>query len=226
MDQDLKVHGSWASPYSLRVIWALKLKGLSYEYIEEDLANKSDLLLKYNPIFKKIPVLVHGGKPICESMVILEYLEQIWPNHHDYPLLPSDPYERAMARFWVNYFEQKSVSLWMIYRTKREEQERAVKESLEMLKSIEEHAFKNQKNNIFFNGGKIGIVDITFGWICQWLKIIEDVGGVKLLQENSFPNLQDWMKKFKEVPLIKESLPNHQKLFLPFKLARDMLISS
>lgn len=105
MDQDLKLHGSWASPYSLRIIWALKLKGLLYEYIEEDLANKSDLLLKYNPIFKKIPILVHDGKPICESMIILEYLDQIWPNQ--YPLLPIDSYQRALARFWVNYFEQK-----------------------------------------------------------------------------------------------------------------------
>lgn len=120
----------------------------------------------------------------------------------------------------------QSVSLWMIFRAKGEEQERAVKDSLEMLKTIEEHAFKNQKNNIFFIGEKIGIVDIAFGWICHWLKIIEDVGGVKLLEENSFPNLQDWMKKFKEVPLIKESLPNHQKLFLPFKLKRDMLLAS
>ncbi|CAN4090990.1 unnamed protein product [Withania somnifera] len=222
MDQDLKLHGSWPSPYSLRVIWALKLKGLSYEYIEEDLANKSDMLLKYNPIFKRIPVLLHGGKPICESMVILEYLEHIWPNH--YPLLPSDPYERALARFWANYFEEKSVSLWMIFRAKGEEQERAVRDSRELLKTIEEHAFKN---NILFIGGKIGIVDIAFGWICHWLKIIEDVGGVKLLEENnSFPNLQDWMKKFKQVPLIKESLPEHHKLFLPFKLTRDMLLAS
>ncbi|TMW98885.1 hypothetical protein EJD97_003349 [Solanum chilense] len=224
MDQDLKLHGSWASPYSLRIIWALKLKGLLYEYIEENLANKSDLLLKYNPIFKKIPILVHDGKPICESMIILEYLDQIWPNQ--YPLLPIDSYQRALARFWVNYFEQKSVSLWMIFRSKGEEQEKAVKDSLEMLKIIEENAFKNQKNNIFFIGGKIGIVDISFGWICHWLKIIEDVGGVKLIEENSFPNLQNWMKKFKEVPLIKQSLPNHQKLFLPFKLIRDMLLAS
>ncbi|KAK4341613.1 hypothetical protein RND71_040114 [Anisodus tanguticus] len=222
MDQDLKLHGSWPSPYSLRVIWALKLKGLSYEYIEEDLANKSDFLLKYNPIFKKIPVLVHNGKPICESIVILEYLEQIFPNQ--YPLLPSDPYERAVARFWVNYFEQKSVSLWMIFRAKGEEQERAVKDSLKMLKTIEEYAFKNQ-NNIFFIGEKIGIVDIAFGWICHWLKIIEDVGGVKMLEENSLPNLQDWMRKFKDVPLIKESLPDQQKMFLPFKLTREMLIA-
>ncbi|XP_009782545.1 glutathione transferase GST 23-like [Nicotiana sylvestris] len=222
MDQDLKLYGAWPSPYSLRIIWALKLKGLSYEYIEEDLANKSDLLLKYNPLHKKIPVLVHVGKPICESMVILEYLEEKWPNQ--YPLFPSDPYERAVARFWVKYFEEKSVSLWIIFRATGEEQERAVKDSLEMLKTIEEHGFRNQK--LFFSGEKVGIVDIIFGWISHWLKIIEEVGGVKLLEENSFPNLQKWMKKFKEVLVIKESLPNQEKLFLPFKLTRDMLLAS
>lgn len=47
---DLKLLGLWASPYVLRVKLALSLKGLSYEYVEEDLRDKSELLLKSNPV--------------------------------------------------------------------------------------------------------------------------------------------------------------------------------
>ena len=64
---DLKLLGTWASPFVIRVRMVLEQKGLSYHYLEQDLLNKSELLLKHNPIHKKVPVLIHGDRSICES---------------------------------------------------------------------------------------------------------------------------------------------------------------
>ena len=95
----------WPSMFGMRVRVALAEKGVKYEYKEQDLENKSPLLLHMNPIHKKIPVLIHNGKPISESHIIVQYIDEVW--HDKAPLLPKDPYQRAQARFWADYIEKK-----------------------------------------------------------------------------------------------------------------------
>lgn len=103
MVDEVKLFGFWSSPFSRRVEMALKLKGVKYEYFEEDIANfnKSSALLHYNPIHKKVPVLIHNGNPIAESSIILEYIDETW--NASYPLRPLDPYARADSRFWTDF---------------------------------------------------------------------------------------------------------------------------
>ncbi|KAH9773885.1 glutathione S-transferase U10 [Citrus sinensis] len=73
--------------------WPRKLKGKAYVYVGEDLTNKSDLLLDYNPVHKKVPVLVYSSQPIAESLIILEYSDDCWNNTAK--LLPEDPHQRT-----------------------------------------------------------------------------------------------------------------------------------
>ncbi|XP_057958560.1 glutathione S-transferase U4-like [Malania oleifera] len=99
VEEGVKVLGLWTSPYSNRVDTALKLKSIPYDYIEEEdiYGKKSELLLKLNPVHKKIP------KPIAESPVILQDVVETWKTN--YSILPQDPYQRAMARFWAKFID-------------------------------------------------------------------------------------------------------------------------
>ncbi|XP_059596420.1 probable glutathione S-transferase [Vitis vinifera] len=67
------------SPFGMRVRLALAAKGIEYQIEEEDSTqSKSSLLLKLDTVHKKIPVLIHNGKPICESLIIVAYIDEVW----------------------------------------------------------------------------------------------------------------------------------------------------
>ena len=103
--EQVKVLNLWASPFGMRVLIRLEEKGVKYEYQEENLSSKSELLLQMNPVHKKIPVLIHNGKPVCESLIILEYIDEAWASSN--PFMPSNAYDRARARFWADFVDKK-----------------------------------------------------------------------------------------------------------------------
>ena len=103
-EESLKFYGTRCSLYCIMVEMARKLKGLTYECVEEDLSNKSADLLQYNPIQKKVPVLFHDGEPLVESLLIVQYIDETWTHP---PLLPASPRHRARVRFKVNFFFRK-----------------------------------------------------------------------------------------------------------------------
>ncbi|KAF2285458.1 hypothetical protein P3X46_006296 [Hevea brasiliensis] len=221
-EEVVKVLGFWVSPFVRRVEWALKLKGVDYEYIEEDIFNKSSSLIQLNPVHKKVPVLIHNQKIIAESFIILEYIDETWKDK--YTLLPQDPHERAQARFWAKFAEEKiTEAAWNALCSFGDEKERAIKLTIEALQKIEEEL--KLKGKQFFGGERIGYVDIAVGWISYWLPVWEEVGSMKILESQQFPAISSWMHRFINHPLIKDNLPPRDKMVVYFKGRRDVLTS-
>ncbi|KAL3612681.1 hypothetical protein D5086_003701 [Populus alba] len=107
-----------------------------------------------NPVHKKIPVLVHNGKPVCESLIIVQYIDEVWKEKA--PLLSSDPYQRAQSRFWADFVDKKLYELGKkICTTKGEDQEAAKKDFIESLKLLEGEL----GDKPYFGGKTLGYVD-------------------------------------------------------------------
>ena len=113
----VRVLGGEVSPFTARARLALELRGVAHELLDEPLGPaKSARLLAANPVYGKIPVLLlPDGRAICESAVIVQYVEDVaratscggGADGEDCLLLPEDPYERAMHRFWTAYIDDK-----------------------------------------------------------------------------------------------------------------------
>ncbi|NP_001306693.1 glutathione S-transferase42 [Zea mays] len=211
---DLKLLGLWASPYVLRVKLALSLKGLSYENVEEDLRDKSELLLKSNPVHQKVPVLIHGGKPICESQVILQYIDEAFAGTGP-SLLPADPYERAVARFWAAYIDDKMLPAWNQSTMGKTEEERAEgkKQSVVTVETLE-GALRDcgGQGKPFFGGDSVGYVDVVLGGLLGWVRASEELHGVRPFDPERTPLLAAWSERFGALDAVQTVMPDVGRL--------------
>ncbi|KAM3335813.1 hypothetical protein ACQJBY_029998 [Aegilops geniculata] len=221
MSEPLKLIGSFGSPMVHRAEVALLLKGVPYEFIQEDLANKSELLLKHNPVHKKVPVLLHGDRPaLCESLVIVEYVDEAFDGP---PLLPSDPFARASARFWARFVNEKCWrSVWMALWTDGQVQASSAREAAENLKLLEGQLPEGKR---FFGGDTIGFLDIAMGGIAHWLGVFEEMAGVRLLTEEDHPLLCKWARDYKADDIVKQCLPERCRVLAELIARKDRYVS-
>ncbi|KAJ0522231.1 putative glutathione transferase [Helianthus annuus] len=206
-ESELVLLGAWASMFSSRVEIALAEKGINYKYIEEEhvLDNKSPLLLKHNPVYKKIPVLIHKGKPICESLIIVQYIDDTWKE--GYPLLPSDPYLKSQAAFWADYVDKHIYQgAKLIWDSKGEGMQKGVEEFLGYLKVLERELGEKP----YFNGESFGFVDIAL--ISYYSHIIADerIGNFSIAKD--CPKLFVWATQCMKRESVSKTLADPTKI--------------
>ncbi|TDK24288.1 maleylacetoacetate isomerase [Luteimonas aestuarii] len=99
MSEALCLHSYWRSSAAYRVRIGLNLKGLRYEIIPVHLLRdggeqRKPAFAEANPQ-KLVPVLQHGKRMLRQSLAILEYIDEVWP---ETPLLPATARDRQRVR--------------------------------------------------------------------------------------------------------------------------------
>jgi len=97
----LTLHGSPISNYYNKAKLALLEKGLPFEEKLVDFLHKDEALFASSPL-GKIPFLTTERGCVCESQVILEWLEAAHPRP---ALLPADPFAAAKVRELVTFLD-------------------------------------------------------------------------------------------------------------------------
>lgn len=93
----MQLHGYYRSSTSYRLRVALNLKGIEYEIFPINLLNSEQKATDFtsrNP-FGSVPMLVAGGRDRAQSMAMLEWLDEAYPQ---YPLLPVGVEDRFTVR--------------------------------------------------------------------------------------------------------------------------------
>jgi maleylacetoacetate isomerase/maleylpyruvate isomerase len=93
----LVLHSAWraSAPYRVRI--GLNLKGLAYDYAPVNLVTGQQQSPEYQALNPQrlVPALEADGHILTQSLAILEWLEE---THPEPPLLPKDPFDRAVVR--------------------------------------------------------------------------------------------------------------------------------
>ena len=183
-------------PYVQRAVIALTEKGVAFERIDVDLANKPKWFLAISPL-GKTPVLQVGDAAIFESAVILEYLEETEPK----PLHPADPLRRAEHRAWIEFGSQVLNDIAGLYSALNEEAFRAKATQLELrFARLETRVVASP----WFDGESFSLVDAVFGPVFRYFDIFDEIGDFGILAGK--PKLARWRKSLAERPSVRKAV--------------------
>ncbi|KAJ7953730.1 Glutathione S-transferase family protein [Quillaja saponaria] len=82
------------------------------------------------------------------------------------------------------------------------------------------------KGNDFFGGDGIGYLDIAFGCFLGWMRMIEELIGLKSIEEAKCPALAKWAERFAADAAVEGIIPESDKLielYNPLKLKLNAL---
>jgi glutathione S-transferase len=196
MAVSLKLISHKLCPYVQRGVVALTEKGVAFERIDIDLANKPDWFLGISPL-GKTPVLLVGDVPIFESAVILEYLEETEPK----PLHPADPLTRAEHRGWIEFGSSVLNDIAGFYAAADEATFKARTTQLEQRFARLEARVKTSP---WFDDENFSLVDAVFGPVFRYFNVFDEIADFGILAGK--PKLARWRKGLAARPSVRSAV--------------------
>ena len=174
-------------PYAARVRIVLAEKGLDVDVVEIDLSDRPAWFYEKNPK-GRVPVIEEDSEhPLPESAVIMEFLEERYPEPS---LLPADPADRAAARLLI--FRDDDLT-GPYYALRREED--GARERFDAALGRLDSLLAEQP---YLGGAEYGLADIG---LVPWVLRARDMLGVEL---DGFSSLTDWLTRLEQRPAIAE----------------------
>ena len=172
-------------PYAARVRIVLAEKGVEVETVEIDLSDRPAWLYEKNPAGRVPVVEEDGGRPLPESAVIMEFLEERYPEP---ALLPHDPADRAAVRLLV-FRDHDLTDPYYAFRRGEEGAEEQLDAALARLDA-------DLSERDYLSGAEYGLADIAY---VPWILRARDVMGVSL---SDYPSLGAWLERLEQRPAI------------------------
>ena len=211
MAAPLKLISHKLCPYVQRAVIALTEKGVCFERIDIDLANKPDWFLKISPL-GKTPVLVVGEHAIFESAVILEYLEETQTRR----LHPADPIARAEHRAWIEF---GSAVLNDIARFYAASDEAALKARVAQLAQKFARLEARVVASPWFDSETFSLVDAVFGPVFRYFDVFDEIADFGIL--GGKPKLARWRASLAARPSVKSAVSADYPALLQDFIERD-----
>ena len=154
----LTLYDAARCPYCARVRIVLEEKGVEYDPVPIDLDDRPAWIFEKNPS-GKVPVLEEAdGFVLPESAVIMEYLEERNPEP---ALLSADPGDRALARVWIDRFDDRLGNAYYARRRREPGAELGLDARLAALDRV-------LAEQPFLGGENYGLADIAYlPWVLR-----------------------------------------------------------
>ncbi|MDP2440041.1 glutathione S-transferase family protein [Rhodoferax sp.] len=173
-------------PYVQRAVIVLEEKQIAFDRIDIDLANKPDWFLKVSPL-GKTPVLLVDGRPIFESTVICEYLEETTPK----PMHPQDPLTRAQHRAWMEFASATLNAIGAMYGAPDERTLRAKVDNLKTkFAQVEAELSAVGRLEPYFAGDSFSMVDAAFAPVFRYFDVFETIDDFGVFTQT--PRVNAW----------------------------------